>query len=408
MRLIFSSSLIFVAAGWAQTQVDLRTQSRNVDFSKAATTKPAKTGTVLPAACSAGEIFFNLSAPSGAALYNCQATNVWSVAGGGAGSGSSGSIPTVTVGSLPGTCNIGDVRFATDAAVNGGGYYLYFCKAANTWTQFGYEAGASGALAANCSSVPCTIDTTNAVPLKVSANTWLGANDFSGASQTEPFRLVTADPATCVSTSREFIFNIATNMLKTCAAQNTWVAVGAIAGPVLSAGQGYFAPYGFPGENNTAIVWNSDNTGAFACTQFAAPYAMTLNKAGVILGTGPGAGKGLIIGYMDANMNTLAQGTLVAPGGSGNAVVTFRSSLVLQPGIYYQCIGSEDANTTLVPAMSGAIAAGFSNTLNYGSEKRVVVCSNSPSGTGAGYALPASCGTATAKQYPVISTVLLP
>ena len=42
----------------AQTKVDLSNQSRNIDFSASALTKPFKSGTVLPAACSTGEAFF--------------------------------------------------------------------------------------------------------------------------------------------------------------------------------------------------------------------------------------------------------------------------------------------------------------------------------------------------------------
>ena len=44
----------------AQTSIDLRTQAKNVDFSSAASTKPSKTGTLLPFTCSLGETFFKL------------------------------------------------------------------------------------------------------------------------------------------------------------------------------------------------------------------------------------------------------------------------------------------------------------------------------------------------------------
>ena len=54
-----------------------RTLLGNWDASGAATTKPAKTGTALPATCGVGEVFFNSSAAPGANLYLCSATNVW-------------------------------------------------------------------------------------------------------------------------------------------------------------------------------------------------------------------------------------------------------------------------------------------------------------------------------------------
>jgi len=61
----------------AQTQVDLRTQSRNVNFSTAASVKPMPVGTSLPAACTQGEMYFKADAPAGANLYGCIALNTW-------------------------------------------------------------------------------------------------------------------------------------------------------------------------------------------------------------------------------------------------------------------------------------------------------------------------------------------
>lgn len=71
---------------WGQTQVDLRTQSREVDFSAAQSTKPAKTGSSLPVACGVGEAFFLTTAQPGSNWFLCTATNIWSLQGGGGGS----------------------------------------------------------------------------------------------------------------------------------------------------------------------------------------------------------------------------------------------------------------------------------------------------------------------------------
>src|SRR5579863_2667138 len=54
-----------------------RTLLGNWDASGAATTKPAKTGTVPPGTCGVGEVFFNSSANPGANLYVCAASNTW-------------------------------------------------------------------------------------------------------------------------------------------------------------------------------------------------------------------------------------------------------------------------------------------------------------------------------------------
>lgn len=68
-------------SGAAQTQIDLRTQAKSVDFSGASSTRTWKTGTALPSTCALGEVFFLTSAPAGANLYACTAANTWSVQG---------------------------------------------------------------------------------------------------------------------------------------------------------------------------------------------------------------------------------------------------------------------------------------------------------------------------------------
>lgn len=70
--------LFLLTVAGAQTTVDLRTQSRDVDFSNASSTKPSKSGTVVPATCSVGETFFKTDADAGRNLYFCTARNTWS------------------------------------------------------------------------------------------------------------------------------------------------------------------------------------------------------------------------------------------------------------------------------------------------------------------------------------------
>jgi hypothetical protein len=74
----------------AQTQIDLRTQTKSVDFSTAPYTRPLQSGASLPSTCTQSSLFFLSSAPAGSNMYGCVATNTWAVQGGGGGSGSSG------------------------------------------------------------------------------------------------------------------------------------------------------------------------------------------------------------------------------------------------------------------------------------------------------------------------------
>jgi hypothetical protein len=72
----------YACLGYAQTQVDLKTQSKSVDFSSANTTKPFKSGTVLPATCSVGEAFFKSNAPAGTNVFACTSLNSWTLQSG--------------------------------------------------------------------------------------------------------------------------------------------------------------------------------------------------------------------------------------------------------------------------------------------------------------------------------------
>ncbi len=72
---------VSLGAAVAQTKLDLRTQSKSVDFSAASSTKPVRTGTLLPVGCSAGEMFYLSNATPGYNLYYCTVSNVWTPAG---------------------------------------------------------------------------------------------------------------------------------------------------------------------------------------------------------------------------------------------------------------------------------------------------------------------------------------
>ena len=65
----------------AQTQIDLSSQSRNVDFSSARSVIPFPTGTALPPTCSPGSFFFKTDSRSGANIYGCTSQDVWTVEG---------------------------------------------------------------------------------------------------------------------------------------------------------------------------------------------------------------------------------------------------------------------------------------------------------------------------------------
>src|SRR5579863_6746295 len=96
-------AITFLACAPAQTLVDLRTQTKSVDFSSATTTKPFKSGTALPATCGVGEAFFKTNAPAGSNIYACTSQNTWTLQGGATLSGDvTGSTSTTVVGQIQG------------------------------------------------------------------------------------------------------------------------------------------------------------------------------------------------------------------------------------------------------------------------------------------------------------------
>ena len=116
---IAGPALFVESPGHAQTRVDIRSQSKSVDFSAADSTKPFKTGTVLPASCSTGEAFFKSDAAPGANIYLCLTPNAWTQVAAGSGSlnVSSGSATN-----RPASCVSGQLYFSTDAGAAGWSY----------------------------------------------------------------------------------------------------------------------------------------------------------------------------------------------------------------------------------------------------------------------------------------------
>lgn len=80
MRYIFA--LLFAVSLAFGQQIDLKSQSRNADFSTHAFIKPWVLGTSLPATCSVGDAFFDSNALAGQNVYVCTTTNVWTLSSG--------------------------------------------------------------------------------------------------------------------------------------------------------------------------------------------------------------------------------------------------------------------------------------------------------------------------------------
>lgn len=173
-----SAKIVLVCAAWgvlsAQTVINGgRTITGTWDASGAASTKPVRVGSEVPATCSAGELFFNSTATPGQNIYLCQPSNVWTQLSGvsantaatnlgntfAAGttqtflgkidaSGGTATLPVQVAGSLPGMCSVGQLFLNTAATDTS--RMLFICSATNVWTQSGYQQGTSAQIPVTC------------------------------------------------------------------------------------------------------------------------------------------------------------------------------------------------------------------------------------------------------------------
>lgn len=163
-----------------QTLVDLRTQSKSVDFTGANATKPYKSGSTLPLTCGTGEAFYNTSAAAGKNLYLCTATNTWTVQSGNSLPDPTSNANTVLSndGANPGWRPLGgDVSGppqylrvaglqgrAVSSANPGDGQVLKWNAAAQDWEP-GVAAGSGSSLAAGISNYAKTFTAATSVSI---------------------------------------------------------------------------------------------------------------------------------------------------------------------------------------------------------------------------------------------------
>ncbi len=163
MRPIWIAGWLAWGLAFGQTQVDVKTQTRNVNLSSASFVIPFPTGTALPSTCSTGSMFFNSGAPAGSNLYGCVATNLWALEAGGGSASVAAGLLTATqtssaVVSLGETCSGGTpclVQVGSDVysyfapatvTIGGGSGTVYFYVDGNGNITAGESAGGSPSL----------------------------------------------------------------------------------------------------------------------------------------------------------------------------------------------------------------------------------------------------------------------
>jgi hypothetical protein len=293
----------------AQTRVDLRTQTKSVDFSGATLTKPSQVGAVLPSTCTLGQTFLNTSAQAGQNLYICTATNVWSVQGSNGLANYSSAFTSATTVTIPGsthqlntakifvevynTASPAQLVEPDSVDINPGTYDVVINFAtAQSGTVVLSAAGGGGGINL-ISSVFGRLGTvtaqsgdytaaqiTNAAQTNASNTFTAGTQDFSASAHTLPSKVGTTinKPATCTTGEMYFATDaVAGQNWYYCTASNTWtaqVAGGGLPDPgsnglvartgvetttprVLTAGSGISVTNGDGGSGNPTISLNT-------------------------------------------------------------------------------------------------------------------------------------------------------
>lgn len=373
----------------AQTQVDLRSQSRSVDFSGAAATKPFKSGTTLPAACTVGEMFFKTDAAAGQNVYTCGSPNTWSA--------------TSTVSAT----NTGP-----------GGAEVLKTQAGNIITGRQVLAGEGIVLSQQTDTVTAEVDTAVIPRYTVSSAAPTGAcqdgrdlfhrtagfpNLYTclNSAWTPVWPVATSLPSTCYV--GQLMFRSDLSAIFGCTATNTWTRLTNSGGVDLTVnGECIISTACAPVPMNNRAALQADATaGKFAAVRIVVRDQIKLGRGTIYASFGTTTGAFTAAIYDDNNGvpgNKISGSDLrfTNLASAGYRQVAWGSAdVTLTPKIYWLGFSSEDASTQYLSPGGSFSSVGYllsQLTTFPGSVK----CSNAVTGTGETYELPTACGTATA------------
>jgi len=333
---------IAIGIAHGQTMVDLRTQSKSVDFSLATATKPFKSGTIFPSTCSVGEIFYKSDAPAGANVYGCTATNAWTLEGQGlpALSGNAGrSLSTdgvnVTWNSLGGDV-AGPIASATVTQIQGrpvstaaplSGQALIWNTSTNRWEPQAVSGGSGGSgisMLSQAGDVLVARTTATILSIGAACSVSTPCNVRFGALV---FSVISGATATISGgTGVAFVFISATGVLTVGHNLTVQCSFGCSAQSALTS---------FPGDSIPIYIWSATtgNWDANGGTDLRAFSSAKIVQPGAGLASLDLAGKTVI--SADA---TLIGMRASVPATSSVACVT--GSWAMDTSFYYLCVTS--------------------------------------------------------------------
>jgi hypothetical protein len=373
----------------AQTAIDAGRQTKNADFSGAVSTKPFKTGAVLPSLCGAGESFFKTDAPAGKNLYLCTATNTWTQAN---------EISVANSGS-------GGVELLKGQPVN----------SAVTARQI--LTGEGMLLTQQTDTVAVEVDTAITPRYAVAATAPTGGcqagrdqfvrsggfpNFYScvgGVWKPIPYEVTAVAPAAC--SLGELYYNTADEGLYGCTATDSWTRFNRTGADLTLVGECMITYSCAPAIAQIRTTMHPSATlGHMIAIRVTIPHTIKLAR-GMLYTTGGGAAESIAAAvYADAGgvpgskiagtdllFNNLSFGAYrQGTWGAGTVVLT--------PGVYW--VGYSTESTTAQFYFSGASQATYGQQLAALTVPGVVTCANLATGSAQTYTLPVSCGTTSA------------
>jgi hypothetical protein len=407
MRLTVTNTLWLLAAlaGSApgQTQVDLRTQAKSVDFSAAPSTKPFSAGANLPATCSIGQMYFVTTAISGQNVYGCSTPNTWTLQSGGPTSPTTvensgtivGTRSILDLSSGPGILwslsdtgsaisvqNLLDTSFAQTRAGEQSGVNLLCASASTGAVGVSYSCAMNPTLGAYSQGmlIHWTADANG-----VGGATTLNV-DSLGAVPVKGMNGVTNPGAADIVSGQLYAVWYDGSVFRLLNAS------GMAAGPSITGG-GYFFPFGFPVDNGST---SSAAVRVPKLSMFVPDIGMTVASLAYDVTAAPGCSSGSPCGIAFGFYNSA--GTLIGQqaGGitaTGALQIFFATPVPLTAGSVYYLAWAVDNNSVALQAAGGGslLFAALTNTGTATSGS----ANNSATGSGTGLTLPAATGGIT-------------
>ena len=379
---VVAITLAVPSASPAQTRIDVRTQTKSIDFSNALSTRPFKTGTTLPATCAVGEAFFKTDAAAGQNWFGCTSTNTW-MHQSGSGSAFNGysavafsSTPAFTAPGNHDTTFLllltGNVNASSLSGASAGDFLTFrICQDVAGGHAFVWPPNIQGAGPVNPTANACTNQTfvfdgssaqavSNAtitgvpgsaitMPGSTSGTTTLQPSAVAGGTLTLPARTATVATTSGVSTANNCAeFDANGNIIDAGAACGGAGSAGAM---FSTAGTGHWWPFGFPHSAGSSGMEGVPAINRVYYREFVVPAAMTVRSLAWFQANDDAGGHYTWGIYNSAKTLVVnAQCGTAASTANSRVSCTFAGDVSLTPGTYFLAYSSDSPTCCMLYA----------------------------------------------------------